>query len=218
METKSLGILLSLLEMGQQTGIFLLEPPIGPTYSVKNWPMHPTSIDLVTLPSWYALLAVKDGLVEQCSIFTPEGRRVLQGQEAIEQLGRIHPLRYRRYDQAPTALLPPGPIPATSSDERMEDPFPNAEAGRSNVPGGIPSPPSLRLAHQYPILTALGRGMLQQHPSSLSRNEGHLLRLCDGQRPIWRIANLLRVLPEEQQAFYQTIQQLAQRGLLELTS
>ncbi len=219
METKSLGILLSLLEMGQQTGIFLLEPPGAPTHSIKSWPLQPAGIDLVTLPSWYALLTVKDGLVEQCRIFTSAGQRVLQGEEALKQLDRIHPLRYSRYDQDLPADLPLSALPIASSDERMEAPFQDAEAGRGGMRGGTPSPPPVfPLAHQYPTLTPLGRVMLQQHHTSLSRNEGHLLRLCDGQRPIWRIANLLRVPPEEQQAFYLTLQQLVQRGLLELIS
>jgi hypothetical protein len=217
METKSLGILLSLLEMGQQTGVFLLEPPAGPSQSVKHWPMHPTSVDLVTLPSWYAFLSVKDGLVEQCRIFTPERRMILQGQEALEQLDRIHPLRYRQYNKTPAALLPPGPFPLASSDERQNAFSQDAEVGSSGFAGSARSAPPFSFAHQYPILTALGQVMLQQQSLSLSRNEGHLLRLCDGQRPIWRIADLLRVPPEEQQAFLQTIQQLVQRGLLDLS-
>lgn len=215
METKSLDILLSLLEMGQQTGIFLLEPPDTLLPPVKNWNMQSTGIDLSTLPSWYALLVVKAGLVEQCHIFTPEGRLVLQGQAALEQLGRIHPLRYRRYDQMRVAQLPPGPLPTARSEEWEEVSSQDAQAGETSMPGGAASSSSLPLTHQYPILTPLGRIVLQQQPSLLSRNEGHLLRLCDGQRPIWRIANLLRVLPEEQLAFLQTIQQLVQRGLLD---
>jgi hypothetical protein len=212
METKSFGILLSLLQMGQQTGTFWIEPSAVPAPQEReSWMLGASDIDLADLPSWYALLAIKDGVVQQCGVFTRDGRLMLQGQEALEQLGRIHPIRYHLYDQLPMALLPSG-VPSSASGEDLRLP---SRTVPQRTPGS-PGPPPFE--QRCPILTPLGRAVLQQ-ASSLTRYEGHLLRLCDGRRPVWRIAELLGIqLPADQEVFLQTIHSLSERGYLHFPS
>ena len=218
METKSFGILLSLLEMGQQTGTFRLESAAVTPLSSSSMREY-SGYDLASLPSWYALLVVQNGQVQRCGVFDANGRLMLQGRDALEQLDRVHPIRYNLYDPSPTALLLPGP-PLSAPTEGARAPS-SIEPGPGNwgsSPGAAPAVSRPRFGQLCPNLTPLGKTILQQS-STLTRYQGSILRLCDGKRTILRIAQLLRIIePAEQEDLVQTIQAFAQRGYLDFTS
>ena len=211
METKSISRLLSLLELGGQTGLVRIYPagessPNG----ASGWSLDgssPPSSD----GSWHAELYMMAGQLHHSSVFNAAGERKLVGDQALNFLGQMGGLSYEllplpsqpslpppRSVTSPLPPYPPGYGPPAAPESSYEAPPPEEVSW-------YPARPSSPANFWRPARTKWGE-LVAHNPQRLTRDQRRGLALINGQRSVSELSRLLGFSPEaltEVLAFFQ---------------
>ncbi len=215
METKSIGRLLSLLELGGQTALVRIYPLVDPPSNgalpgPSGWPLGNSSPAPSAAP-WYADLYIHMGQLQYSAVFSASGERRLIGEQALNFLGQMGGLSYEMLpiparpglptpeaDSRPPSPQPPdyagpyGPSPGPAPPAGYTDPYgpPQGPAPPAREMAWFPPRPSSSAASWRPARTRWG-DLIAQNPQRLSRDQRRILALINGQRSVDELSRLL---------------------------
>lgn len=201
METKSIGRLLSLLELGGQSALVRVYPSVEPSSTESFSGGSGLSQGGVSSPPpeapWHADLYIQVGQLQYCTILGASGERRAVGQQALNYLAQMGKLSYEllplpaapalpppRESAAPFSPRPPGFIGPSYPLEKPLD----AQQGEMTWSSGKPRPPA---ASWRPARTRWGDVVAQNNAQRLTRDQRRILALINGQRSVDELSRLL---------------------------
>jgi hypothetical protein len=215
LETKSISRLLSLLELGGQTGLVRIYPAGEPSANgassgASGWSLggsSPSSSDA----SWHAELYMQAGQLQQSVVFNAAGDRKLMGDQALNFLGQMGGLSY---ELLPLPTRPGLPPPGSVTSPLPPHPQGYAGAPAPREPYDAPQPGEVSWFSARPVSPAnfwrparTKWGELVAHnPQRLTRDQRRVLGLINGQRSVSELSRLLGFSAEalsEVLAFFQ---------------
>lgn len=201
METKSIGRLLSLLELGGQSALVRVYPSVEPssTESFSGGSGLPQGGGYSPPPEapWHADLYIQAGQLQYCAILGASGERRAVGQQALNYLAQMGRLSYEllplpaapalpspKEPAAPVSPKPPGFVGPSVPPEKSLD---TQQAEMIWFPGKSPPP----AASWRPARTRWGDVVAQSNAQRLTRDQRRILALINGQRSVDELSRLL---------------------------
>jgi hypothetical protein len=181
LETKSIALLLSMLELGTRTAVVRVYPSAEST-SPGSMPGNGENAGISPLSgsTWTAELCVRQGQLLSCTVFISEAARSLTGNQALHFLEQVGRLSYE-------VLAEPTPSQPADTTQRPSGPAPPGQRSSGPLP---PTPTTW-----YPVRTYWGNQYIDQHPQTLTREQRRVLSLIDGRRSARDITRLLGIPP-----------------------
>lgn len=201
METKSIGRLLSLLELGGQTALVRVYPLVEPSSTESFSGGAGLSQGRVSSPSpeapWHADLYIQAGQLQYCAILGAAGERRAVGQQALNYLAQMGRLSYELLPLPTAPALPPPRESAAPFSPRPTGtlgPFVPPEKSIAAQQGEMPwfpgysRPPA---APWRPARTQWGDVVAHNNAQRLTRDQRRILALINGQRSVDELSRLL---------------------------
>jgi hypothetical protein len=201
LETKSIGRLLSLLELGGQSTLVRVYPLVEPSSTEAFSGGSGLLQGSVSSPSpeapWHADLYIQAGQLQYCAILGAAGERRVVGQQALNYLAQMGRLSYELLPLPMTSTLPPpreasapfspqspGFVAPSGPPEKSFD----AQQGEMAWSPGNLHPPA---ASWRPVRTRWGDVVAQNNAQRLTRDQRRILALINGQRSVDELSRLL---------------------------
>jgi hypothetical protein len=201
LETKSIGRLLSLLELGGQTALVRVYPLVEPSSTELFSGGSGLPQGGVSSPSpeasWHADLYIQAGQLQYCAILGAAGERRSVGQQALNYLAQMGGLAYELLPLPATAALPPPREAAAPFSPQSpgfvtpsgppEKSFDAQQGEMAWFPGNPHSPASV----WRPVRTRWGDVVAYSNAQRLTRDQRRILALINGQRSVDELSRLL---------------------------
>lgn len=201
METKSIGRLLSLLELGGQSALVRVYPLVEPSSAESFSGGSGLPQGGVSSPSpeasWHADLYIQVGQLQYCAILGASGERRAVGQQALNYLAQMGRLSYELLPLPAAPALPPPREPAAPFSPRPTGflgpavPLEKSTATQQGEMTWFPGRPRPPAASWRPARTQWGDMVAHSNAQRLTRDQRRILALINGQRSVDELSRLL---------------------------